>query len=82
LALEENKAIARRFVESFSTGDLSRAEEFIAPNCHLHGPGTPANSGKGPDRYRETVLTYRKAFPDIRLTIDDEIAESDKVVVS
>ncbi len=82
MALEENKAIARRFVEGFATGDLSNAEEFIAPDMHLHGPGTPPDAGRGPDRYRGTVETYRKAFPDVRLTIDDVIAEGDKVAVT
>jgi steroid delta-isomerase-like uncharacterized protein len=82
MGLEENKAIARRFVECFGTGDLSRLEDFIAPDCHLHGPGTPSETGKGPERFRETVLRYRGAFPDIHLAIDDQIAEGDKVVIA
>lgn len=82
MAFEENKALARRFIEGFSTGDLSHVDDFIAPDFDLRGPGTPPVTGKGPDRYRQTIQAYRNAFRDIRITIDDEIAEGDKVAVS
>ena len=77
MSVEENKALIRRYVEEFIlTGDLSRAEEFIAPE---YG----SNSGiRGPEAYRQMLRQLHAAFPDLGVTIDYLVAEGDCVVMA
>jgi len=78
---EENKAIARRFLEEgFNTGDPTVADEIIDPNFSYHDPGTPPLPS-GPEGFNQLLSMYHEAFPDIHVTIEDLIAEGDKVVV-
>ena len=76
----ENKALARRFIETFNTEDLTAVDEFIAASFTNHDPGTPPLP-TGPEGYRQLVRTYRVAFPDLYLAVEDLIAEGDKVAV-
>jgi len=77
--LEENKAIARRATEEINKRDWATFMELHAPDLVYHGPGTPK-----PLRREEMVQSLRMnyaAFPDKRVTIEDIIAEGDKVVI-
>jgi steroid delta-isomerase-like uncharacterized protein len=76
----ENKALARRFIETFNTDDLTAVDEFIGTSFTNHDPGTPPLP-TGPEGYRQLVRTYRTALPDLRLTVEDSIGEGDKVAV-
>jgi len=78
--LEKNKAIVRASVEKFwNTGDLAVADEFYATNWVEHHPGV-----LGEVRGLEGLKKWAKAefvgFPDMRVTIEDLVAEGDKVV--
>ena len=76
----ENKAIARRSIEEiFNKGNLAVADELIAANAVTHDPADP-NAGRGPQAAKEQATMYRTAFPDLHVTIDEMIAEGDKVV--
>ena len=76
----ENKAVVRRVIEEIvNGGNLALADTLVAPNYIYHGPG--GLEFRGPEGFRQLVSVYRTAFPDLRLTIDDIIAEDDKVVV-
>ncbi|HZY57242.1 MAG TPA: ester cyclase [Rubrobacteraceae bacterium] len=75
--LEENKAVIRRFVEeAFNRGNLDIADEVYAPRFFSYG--TPEGEF-GPENVKRFVNMYRAAFPDGRTTIEDMIAEGDKV---
>jgi steroid delta-isomerase-like uncharacterized protein len=77
---EENKAISRRVVEEvFNKGRLAAADELVAPDFIGHDPALPQPL-RGPDGLRAQAEGYRSAFPDMRITIEDEIAEGDRVV--
>ena len=72
MSAEENKAIVRRtYEEVWNKGNLVAANEFLAPNMVRHAPGTPKGSF--------VVTTLRRAFPDLHITIEDMVAEGDKV---
>lgn len=74
----ENKAVPRRFIEgAFNEGKLAVIDEVIAPNYVNHVAGTEIH---GQDGMKQFVTTYRTAFPDCRYTIEDQVAEGDKVV--
>ena len=78
---ETNKTVARRFFEEvFSNGKLNVLDEIIAKDHVNNGPGNLPGSPAGPEGTKQLVTVYRNAFPDLRFTIDEQIAEGDKVV--
>jgi steroid delta-isomerase-like uncharacterized protein len=77
---EQNKTAVRRlFDELWNKGNLPVADELIAPTYIHHDASTP-DVGRGPDSEKKRVTLYRTAFPDLRLTIEDTIAEGETVV--
>lgn len=77
---EENKTIMRRALEeAYSRGDLTAAAQYYTDDYVRHDPATP-NLGTGVEAVKQVVTTYRTAFPDLHLTIDDLLADGDKVV--
>ncbi|MGZ3421093.1 MAG: ester cyclase [Polyangiales bacterium] len=78
---DQNKMLARRLLEEgFSKGDLSVAEQCLAPNHVSHDPNNPPNYQPGPKGTQEIIKIYRTAFPDLKLTVDDQLADGDRVV--
>ena len=77
---EENKAIYRRWFEEVVTGrNLALADELLAPDYVLHFPGLPAPvDGEG---HKQLLMMFFQGFPDWQETIDDVVAEGDKVVI-
>jgi steroid delta-isomerase-like uncharacterized protein len=77
---EQNKTAVRRlFDELWNKGNLPVADELIAPSYIHHDASTP-DVGRGPESEKKRVTLYRNAFPDLRLTIEDTIAEGETVV--
>ena len=76
---EENKAIARREVEMFSTGDFSIADEIYSDDYVGHDPTKPEPI-RGIEGAKEEAAGYRAAFSDLTLTIDHQVAEGEYVV--
>lgn len=80
MSAEQNKATIRRWVEvGWNKGDLSIVEEIYAPNYAYHDPSAP-NVPPTSDSIRMVVSLYRGAMPDFKMTIEDMVAEDDKVV--
>ena len=78
MSTETNKAIVRRYFEQvIAEGRADLVEEFLAEGIELHGTGLPP----GVESVREWVTQMAAAFPDRKNTIDDLIAEGDKVVI-
>ena len=77
---EQNKAIERRLLdEVYSQGNLDVIDELVA--CDFVGHGTAADGGdQGREAYKHFVVEMRTAFPDLQITVEDQIAEGDKVV--
>ena len=82
MSTEQNKALVRRLMEEvFDRGNISLIDELFAPDFVEHEelpPGIPAGS----EGVKQLSTMFRSAFPDFKATIDDMIAEGDKVVVS
>ena len=76
---EENKAIVRREVEMFSTGDFSIADEIYSDDYVGHDPTKPEPI-RGIEGAKEEAAGYRAAFSDLTLTIDHQVAEGEYVV--
>ncbi len=72
MASDELKARARRIAQELLTqGDLAVAAEIFALTCVHYGPG-----GTGTTQW---IVALRRAFPDLRAMIEDELAEADTV---
>ena len=77
MSTEDNKAVAMRTVDAINSGDMSRFESLLAPDVieHAAPPGMPPT--------RETTIQFismlRNAFPDLKYTIEDVVAEGDLV---
>jgi len=79
MSAEENKAIVRRQEEKlFTQGNLDAADEIYAPNYVGHDPTNPEDM-RGLVAAKQAAADYREAFPDLQVTIEDLIAEGDKV---
>jgi steroid delta-isomerase-like uncharacterized protein len=74
-----NKELSRRFTELFSTGDEALADEVLSPDVVFHGTAGDGEL-RGIDAMKAFVAGYREAFPDAHSTVEDQIAEGDKVV--
>ena len=78
-ALQRNKEIIRRYFEGWANhGDTTVAEELIATNVTLHNPPAILHSLA---EYKQGMAVFHTAFPDLRFTIEDVVAEGEKVVV-
>ena len=78
---EENKAIARRTIEElWNKGNMAIADELLAANFVNHDPcGTPETVNL--EAYKQDIIDFRTDFPDFHVTIEEMIAEGDKVVI-
>jgi len=77
--LEENKALIHRVVEQIHEGKWADFTELHTPDFVCHAPGNPQ-----PQTREELVQSLRElyaAFPDWHATVEDTIAEGDKVVI-
>jgi steroid delta-isomerase-like uncharacterized protein len=76
---QENKRIARRAIEEiYNAGRLEAVDELFAPECVSHDVAMP-DAIRGRDGIRQQAQAYRSAFPDLRITIDEDVAEGDRV---
>ena len=81
MATEQDKALIRRFIEEiFNRGNMSLADEILAPNFVEHEE-LPAGIPKGREGVIVMTTMLRSAFPDFKATIEDILAEGDKVVI-
>ncbi len=77
MSIEENKAIVRRFFEEGpSTGDLAAVDKLLSQNFSLH---TPLPSAPGIRGMNDIITACRAAFEHLNVTVEDMVAEGDKV---
>jgi steroid delta-isomerase-like uncharacterized protein len=79
MATQDNKTISRRFFEEvWNEGNLDAIDNLATQDSVLRDRDMGEHRGTG--AAREFIGTYRKAFPDLRFTIEEQIAEGDTVV--
>jgi steroid delta-isomerase-like uncharacterized protein len=78
MSSEQNKAIVRRAFEEPWKGSLAVVDELVASDYIGHDPATPEPL-RGPEGVKEFISTYRAAFPDARITVEQQLAEGDLV---
>ena len=78
---EENKAVIRRFVEEVQTHhNLDAVDELFSPDCKDHSGSMPPGIPNNPAGFKQFFGILISAFPDLKASIHDMVAEGDKVV--
>jgi len=80
MSTEDNKVLIRRFYEEvFNKRNLGAIDDFYAPDHidHTLSPGLPVSL----EGTKQAIATMLEGFADLRITIEDMIAEGDKVVI-
>jgi steroid delta-isomerase-like uncharacterized protein len=81
MSTEQNKALVRQMVEEiFNRGNMSWADEFLAPDF-VEREELPPGIPRDREGVKQLTIMLRSAFPDFKATIDDIVAEGDKVVI-
>jgi predicted ester cyclase len=76
MSTDDNKALVQRFYdEVINQKNLAALDQFVAPNAVNHT--VPAGLPQGPSQFLSMHLT---AFPDVQATVEDLLADGDKVV--
>ncbi len=74
---EDNKAVVRRWIETFNNPDTQQVEaEVLAPGYVAHAPGFPGPL-EGVEAWTQFIASFTEAFPDIRLTVEDVFSVGD-----
>jgi len=78
---EENKQLIRRwFDEVWNNGRADAIDELFDENGIAHGlSDDPSNPIKGPRDFRPFHTLFRDAFPNMKIVVEDMVAEGDKV---
>ena len=77
---EQNKRVVRRLMEeAVGGGDLALVDDLVAANFVGHA-SSPGMEEHGIQAYKHFITALRQAFPDLQITVEDQVAEGDKVV--
>lgn len=77
MSTEENKVLVERFVEGFwNEGNLSVADELMAPDAQIH---LPTGDVVNPNEAKGFAAMWRESFPDWHSTFEELVAEGDRV---
>jgi predicted ester cyclase len=76
--MADAKKIVKRLLEEPWTGNLDVVDELVSPSSIGYDPASP-DPIRGIDGLKANFQQYMDGFPDGRITVDDQIAEGDKV---
>lgn len=77
---EHDKRLERHLIEEvWNRGNFAVVDELIASDYIGHS-SRPGDETHGREGYKQFYATLRKAFPDLQVTVEDQIAEGDRVV--
>ena len=80
MSTEGNKAVVRRLIEGASPeGYGSVVDELVAPDFIFHAPPLP--DMEGPEGFKQFLAGTFTAYPNGRFTVEDVLAEGDKVAI-
>ena len=79
MSIEENTAIAHRWIEAWNNGDQAALDELYAPNFEYHMRFSGQEPGLAGEK--QVVRMLHSAFPDLRIVIDDLIVDEFNAVI-
>jgi steroid delta-isomerase-like uncharacterized protein len=77
MSTEENKAVIRRITEGLSQKDVAVIDELCTPDFVNHDPANQEVRSR--EDYKQWVTGFFVAFPDLHFSLEDILAEGDKV---
>jgi predicted ester cyclase len=77
VSADEHKAIVRRWIEGWNDPDAPAEADYRAPGYLAHAPGVPDPLDS--EGWTQFTAGFSQAFPDLRLTVEDILAEGDMV---
>ena len=81
MSAEENKKKARRFMEeAFGQGKPELLDDLLDPDFVRYDPYIEAGAVRGVQTVKENIIWFHNVFPDLICTIEDQVAEGEKVV--
>jgi steroid delta-isomerase-like uncharacterized protein len=76
MSTRENQQICDQlFPLAWNAGDFTLVDKHVSPDVVDH-----FDNSKGIDAFKGVIVMFRGAFPDLRLNVDDSLADGDKVV--
>jgi steroid delta-isomerase-like uncharacterized protein len=78
MTIEANKRVMKQFLVFINTASETLATELISPDAIFHVPGRPEPL-QGPSGYLALIGMMRGGFPDIQWTLEETIAEGEKI---
>lgn len=76
---EQNKALVRRVYEDvISRGDLDLVDQLFGADYRETDPANDVDT-ETPEGVRQEVAGYRSAFPDLVMTVEEQLADGDRV---
>jgi steroid delta-isomerase-like uncharacterized protein len=79
MSVEQNKAIARRFLQAWCSGDLDAIDEMAVASFVYNNPAFPKVTGR--ETFKKAIAGFRSHWSDSAINVEEEIAEDDKVVM-
>ena len=77
MSADDNKALVRRWIEDFNNGDEQAEADARTPDYVAHVPGAPGPLDS--EGWIQFTGSFVEAFPDLRLTVEEILAEGDMV---
>ena len=81
MSAQENKKKARRLMEeAFGQGKPELVNDLLDPDFVRYDPYIEAGEVRGVETVKENIVWFRNVFPDLTCTIEEQLAEGEKVV--
>jgi predicted ester cyclase len=78
-SVEQNKRVSRAWIEAFNVGDRAAESEVLGPDYVAHAPASLEPAALDSEAWAKFLDSFREGFPDLRLTIENVVAEGDLV---
>jgi predicted ester cyclase len=78
-SVEHNKAVSRRWIEVFNARDNAAEADVRAPDYVAHAPASLEPAPLDAEAWTRFLSGFVDGFPDLRLTVEDAVAEGDLV---
>jgi predicted ester cyclase len=75
----ENKIVVIRFYEIINSAKYDQLDSILDQHVVWHDPLLPVGDVRGSENFKNVLRMFRSAFPDLHITIQDQIVERDKV---
>ncbi|GHA78014.1 ester cyclase [Pontibacter akesuensis] len=80
MSKQDNIQTQQQFGEAINSGNLERFKELMAPNVVDHDPAP--EQGPGPQGFIDFFTTFRAAFPDLKVEVDQLVADDENISIA